>query len=513
MGPSRSDWTDEEWGFARSAFDSLPEELKNRPELMIPLPLDDPSESIRSSAIRPILARHFEIAEERPYGGNILWFIFPCLDMERLRERLDGGALAPDRARGPPARAGLGRVLLSRDRSRGSDSASVLSDAVSPPRTRHPPRLRPRSLRAAARARPRLLLARVRARAPPLARDRAAACVASRIRCSPTRRRRARRRSFDTATSPAGFFWNPWISSGSIGPFHLAQGFLSPFVVLPSIAAAGSVDRDRNPLSEVQLRLSRGVALPEGTRGSRISPPRRARPPGRSRPGRRCGACGCRPPSRSRIPCFSRRSTAPSRRSVRRGPSRFAAAALPSLPRRRLPALDPLRRVRRRRSTPFFARRRRDGGSAEGAAAALARRGDRDRDPASLDPRVGALRRRVGIPAGPAKAWAAAFALPLRHLRLYLLPDYQGNTRRGDYRGVGWIPGDNYVETAAGVGSSPAGSRRSGSSRGSGGPSRAWAAASRRRRRNPALRRRLDSPARRDRSRSSTTLSSRGRRS
>ncbi len=85
MGPSRSDWTDDEWGFARSAFDSLPDKLKNRPQLMIPLPLDDPSESIRSSAIRPIVARHFEIVDERPYGGNILWFVFPCLDMERLR--------------------------------------------------------------------------------------------------------------------------------------------------------------------------------------------------------------------------------------------------------------------------------------------------------------------------------------------------------------------------------------------------------------------------------------------
>ena len=90
MGPSRSEWTDEGWGFARSAFDSLPEELKNRPNLMIPLPMDDPSESIRSSAIRPAAARLFEILEERPYGGNILWFVFPCLDMERLRQDTTG---------------------------------------------------------------------------------------------------------------------------------------------------------------------------------------------------------------------------------------------------------------------------------------------------------------------------------------------------------------------------------------------------------------------------------------
>ena len=90
MGPSRSEWTDEEWGFARSAFDSLPEDLKNRPNLMIPLPMDDPSESIRSSAIRPAAARLFELVEERPYGGNILWFVFPCLDMERLRQDATG---------------------------------------------------------------------------------------------------------------------------------------------------------------------------------------------------------------------------------------------------------------------------------------------------------------------------------------------------------------------------------------------------------------------------------------
>lgn len=86
MGPSRSEWTDADWGFARSAFDSLPRELKNRRELMIPIPMDDPLESIRSSAILPETRRAFTILEDRPYGGNILWFVFPCLDMKALRE-------------------------------------------------------------------------------------------------------------------------------------------------------------------------------------------------------------------------------------------------------------------------------------------------------------------------------------------------------------------------------------------------------------------------------------------
>ena len=86
MGPSRSEWTDALWAFAKSAFDALPDGLKNRPELAIPLPMDDPSESVRSSAILPACRRLFETLEERPYGGNILWFIFPCLDIARLTE-------------------------------------------------------------------------------------------------------------------------------------------------------------------------------------------------------------------------------------------------------------------------------------------------------------------------------------------------------------------------------------------------------------------------------------------
>jgi SAM-dependent methyltransferase len=86
MGPSRSEWTDAGWAFARSAFDALPDELKNRRKLMIPLPLDDPLESVRSSAIAPETRRLFRVVEDRPYGGNILWFVFPCLDMRRLRE-------------------------------------------------------------------------------------------------------------------------------------------------------------------------------------------------------------------------------------------------------------------------------------------------------------------------------------------------------------------------------------------------------------------------------------------
>jgi SAM-dependent methyltransferase len=90
MGPSRCDWTAEEWAFARAAFDALPDQVKNRAELAVPLPLDDPLESIRSSRILPELRRIFRVEEDRPYGGNILWFVFPCLDMAALRQDRTG---------------------------------------------------------------------------------------------------------------------------------------------------------------------------------------------------------------------------------------------------------------------------------------------------------------------------------------------------------------------------------------------------------------------------------------
>jgi SAM-dependent methyltransferase len=90
MGPSRSEWSDSLWRFSQAVFETLPDELKNRPNLMIPLPMDDPSESVRSSVIASVVRARFEVLEDRPYGGNLLWFIFPCLDMRRLREDRTG---------------------------------------------------------------------------------------------------------------------------------------------------------------------------------------------------------------------------------------------------------------------------------------------------------------------------------------------------------------------------------------------------------------------------------------
>jgi SAM-dependent methyltransferase len=90
MGPSRSEWTDAMWGFAAQRVRHAAGGAQEPAGARDPLPMDDPSESVRSSAILPACRRLFEILEDRPYGGNVLWFVFPCLDVARVREDSTG---------------------------------------------------------------------------------------------------------------------------------------------------------------------------------------------------------------------------------------------------------------------------------------------------------------------------------------------------------------------------------------------------------------------------------------
>ena len=232
---------------------------------------------------------------------------------------------------------------------------------------------------------------------------------------------------------PSGFFWNPWVSAGS----HRARSSSPrdssrrsspcPRLLLPEAGIETG-----HSLSQVQLRISRGLRLPaepallgpRGGRGSRglglrdradgvgtldaelrvghVSPA-----PDGGRPRVRGGAHGPRPAIRDALD--------------------------PPVPRRRLSALDPLRSLAAgalpagarglaaRAGTPSGALGR------LGASTAVA--------VAILVPSIlatarfleaseyGALRRGMG----------GSYPLPLRQLRLYFVPDYAGTPRRDDY--------------------------------------------------------------------------------
>jgi hypothetical protein len=251
---------------------------------------------------------------------------------------------------------------------------------------------------------------------------------------------------------PSGLFWNPWVAAGGIGPFQLAQGFLSPFVALPALLlpeagvetgilflkfnfaflAAYAFLRSRK-CQFSDLSAAAGAAAWAFATGQTV------------------WGLWMQTSVSVTYPlllmavdrAFEEPRTA---RALRFATLSILLCLLGGFPHWILfgaiaAGLYFLVRVveRRGRNTA-----RALGRLALAAAVAVA----------ILTPSIlatarflqaseyGALRRGMG----------GSFALPLRHLRLYFLPDYQGTPRRDDYHGVGWIPGDNYIETAAGVG-------------------------------------------------------------
>ncbi|MGZ5432211.1 MAG: class I SAM-dependent methyltransferase [Thermoanaerobaculia bacterium] len=79
IGPSRSDWNDRLLGPLRSINKLLPEEVRTRDDLPLPIQWDDPSEAIRSAEILPQLRIGFRIDAVRGYGGNILSVLFEVM--------------------------------------------------------------------------------------------------------------------------------------------------------------------------------------------------------------------------------------------------------------------------------------------------------------------------------------------------------------------------------------------------------------------------------------------------
>lgn len=84
VGPARHEWRRELLEEAERVYQELPQAARRRRRLQLPVDWRDPSEAIRSSAIVPLTAEHFEIREQRDYGGNLLAVIHPHLDLDRL---------------------------------------------------------------------------------------------------------------------------------------------------------------------------------------------------------------------------------------------------------------------------------------------------------------------------------------------------------------------------------------------------------------------------------------------
>jgi SAM-dependent methyltransferase len=99
IGPSRHEWTEENFAPQRAIYDALPASVRTVERLPMPIQPFDPSEAIRSAEIVPELKVGFDILEKRNYGGNVLSVMYAFTDgsvtaelIEAEREMLRGGA-------------------------------------------------------------------------------------------------------------------------------------------------------------------------------------------------------------------------------------------------------------------------------------------------------------------------------------------------------------------------------------------------------------------------------------
>ncbi|HEX7252167.1 MAG TPA: class I SAM-dependent methyltransferase [Thermoanaerobaculia bacterium] len=79
VGPSRTDWKTEHLTLAQALLKMAPADARVRDELTFPIEVNDPSEGVRSSEIEPFARDFCEILDWRPYGGQILDLVIPCL--------------------------------------------------------------------------------------------------------------------------------------------------------------------------------------------------------------------------------------------------------------------------------------------------------------------------------------------------------------------------------------------------------------------------------------------------
>jgi SAM-dependent methyltransferase len=84
VGPSRGEWTQAMIAEADRLFVSLPESVRKRRHIGVPLDRHDPTEGVRSSEILPTISRYFRVEKRCDYGGNFLAVIHPHLRLDQL---------------------------------------------------------------------------------------------------------------------------------------------------------------------------------------------------------------------------------------------------------------------------------------------------------------------------------------------------------------------------------------------------------------------------------------------
>ncbi len=249
---------------------------------------------------------------------------------------------------------------------------------------------------------------------------------------------------------PRGFFWNPWVSAGAIGPFQLAQGFLSPFVAIPALLLPEAGIETGILFLKFNFAFLAAYAWLRSRRFSDLA----------AAAGAAAWAFGTGQTvwglwMHSSVSvtyplllmavdrAFEEPRTA---RALRFGALAILLCLSGGFPHWILYGAFAAGLYGLVRAISLRGR---------GAVRALGRLALSSAVAvAILAPSILATARFLDASEYPAirRGMGGSHALPLRHLRLYFVPDYAGTPRRDDYTGIGWIPGDNYIETAAGVG-------------------------------------------------------------
>jgi hypothetical protein len=253
---------------------------------------------------------------------------------------------------------------------------------------------------------------------------------------------------------PAGFLWNPWVSAGVPGSFELAQGMLSPFAWLPALLLPEAAIETGILFLKTQFAFF-AMLLFLRRRRFADAPAALGAAAWAFSTGQTVWGLWMQSSVSILYPLLLVSVDAAFRAPARKALA-FAAGTLLLLLSGGFPhwivygavAAGVFFLLEARARPPRAAR----------AAAVLAAAGAIAL--AALSPSVLAATRvlaRADYASLREHLGSAAPPLPLSHLALYVFPAISGTPLSGDWKPLGWIPGENAVETAVGIGPAAAG--------------------------------------------------------